>query len=282
MIYSMDDVAPRRSPEPVPQARTGAPVRPESESPPRELRIAIAPGPIVRGLVLAIGILAVASVAAHLALGIIVPGTWRGVVQVLYWVDLDHENNIPTWFTTQLLFVCGLLLAAIAHGQRREHLRYAMHWWLLSLGFFYLSLDESAVLHEILINPLRRRLDTHGIFYFAWVIPGAMLVAGIGLTYLRFLVALDLRTRWLFLTAAALYVGGALGLELIGGALAESRGYQSPGYLAAMTAEEVLEMLGLTTFLYALLDYLGRDGRSLRLSVDRGCGQLQSRDPDPY
>jgi len=94
-----------------------------------------------------------------------------------------------------------------------------------------------------------------GIFYFAWVIPGIALVLVLGLFFLRFLLSLPATTRRRFLIAATLYLGGALGVELIGGQYAELHGFESFTYSMIATVEESLEMAGLILFIRALLKY---------------------------
>jgi hypothetical protein len=55
--------------------------------------------------------------------------------------------------------------------------------------------------------------------------------------------------------AGAGYVGGALGMEMIGGAYASAYGYDA--YYPVLTiVEETLEMLGILLFLHALLCYM--------------------------
>jgi hypothetical protein len=62
-------------------------------------------------------------------------------------------------------------------------------------------------------------------------------------------------------SAAAVYVGGALGMEMVCGYMFVEYGEQSLAYLAAMTLEETMEMTGMVIFLYALLDFLRREQR---------------------
>ena len=59
-----------------------------------------------------------------------------------------------------------------------------------------------------------------------------LLVMGVGLCYLRFLLQLERRTRLLFVAAGALFVGGALGMEMIAGIVVESYGVASLGHTA--------------------------------------------------
>lgn len=184
------------------------------------------------------------------------PDRYRGLMEIAARFDLDHEINIPTWYSSMALMGCALLLAMIAVARKQAGARYVIHWGLLALIFAYLSVDETAVLHEILNVPFRRRLGTHGFLHFAWVIPASVCVCAFAVAYAKFLLHLPRKTARWFIFAGALYVGGALGVELIGGACADWYGFYSMRYLVAMTAEELLEMLGIVAFIYALLEYM--------------------------
>ena len=57
-------------------------------------------------------------------------------------------------------------------------------------------------------------------------------------------------------------------MELVGGLVVESRGFDAPLYVLVMTIEESLEMIGIMTLIYTLLKYLGvLCPNSLRISV---------------
>ena len=60
------------------------------------------------------------------------------------------------------------------------------------------------------------------------------------------------------------YVGGALGVELIGGFVADRFG-RGALYKALVVVEESAEMVGITIFVHALLAHLAREGRELRI-----------------
>jgi hypothetical protein len=220
------------------------------------LALSINPRRVALAMLGAIARLAALGSLARYAEVALPAGEYGGVREICYRFDLDRENTLPSWYSSMTLLSCATLLALIATLQRRRKDRFFAHWALLSVTFVYLAIDESASLHEILIVPLRRRLDTGGLLYFAWVIPGSVAVAIFALAYLNFLRHLPRRTALLFLAAGATFVGGAMGIELIGGALADAEGLHSLRYTIAMTSEEVCEMLGVTLFVYALLDYL--------------------------
>ncbi|HLL46809.1 MAG TPA: hypothetical protein VK399_08860, partial [Longimicrobiaceae bacterium] len=141
---------------------------------------------------------------------------------------------------------------------------------VLALLFLYLSVDEAAELHELLIEPLRGSLNAGGLFHFAWVVPAIALLAVLGLAYARFLVHLPASTRRLFIMAAATFVGGAVGAEMVGGAWVESRGFHNLGSVLIWTVEESLEMLGIVVFVYALLHHLQLRGAAITFLVRSG------------
>ena len=174
----------------------------------------------------------------------------------LAWVD--GEGNIPSWFSACLFLLGSFLLATIASAQRQHRDHHVGRWWVLSLIFIYLSLDETAQLHELSIPPLRDAFHATGFLYYAWIIPAAICVVLFILGYLSFLAKLPARTRGLFLLAGALFVGGALGVEAVSGKHAYLHGEQNLTYHLIVTVEELLEMAGLVVFTYALLDYISR------------------------
>ena len=67
---------------------------------------------------------------------------------------LDRESNLPTWFSSlQLFFVSylGLIVASEEALLTSEDfcLRQPF-WYVLSLGFVFLSLDEFCQIHELI------------------------------------------------------------------------------------------------------------------------------------
>lgn len=189
--------------------------------------------------------------------------------------DLSSETNFPTWFSSGLLLVCALVAAAVAVLVRREGAPYGPHWTGLALVMGYLSLDETAELHERLNTPFEGMLGGYarGPLRFAWVVPAVLIVAVVGLAYLRFLAHLPARTRLLLCVGAALFVAGAVGMEMAGG-IALDELEAGALYTLLNVAEETLEMLGATVVLCALLTLLRLEGTptgcQLRLHLAAG------------
>jgi hypothetical protein len=67
-------------------------------------------------------------------------------------------------------------------------------------------------------------------------------------------------------TAAILYVGGAVGCEMLGSFLATTIGFESIPYLLATTLEESLEMAGAITFIYGFGEYAESQNSTLNIS----------------
>jgi hypothetical protein len=172
--------------------------------------------------------------------------------------DIDAEYNIPTFFSMFLLLFAALLLSVITILERKRTASHVFHWAILSLGFLIMAVDEIVCIHERLVSPMRRLLGdgNHGIFHFAWVIPGIALVLVLALFFLKFWFRLRSKTRLTFLIAAAIYIGGCIGFELIGGYYDELYGLHNLTYSMLTTVEESLEIAGVIFFIWGLLVYL--------------------------
>lgn len=212
---------------------------------------------------------------------IVISLTFAGVLSGYFWLSkfplpaskwfyqlfsLDGEFNIPAWYSAFSLLFCSGLLKVITVIKTKD--RHFSYWKTLSFIFLYLSLDEAFSFHEILIIPsVRQALHLNPIFFQTWVIPGVALVAVFAFKYLKFWLALPPKTRYLFFIAAVVYVGGALGMEMIGGLLIEDFGRRSIIALTGIVIEESLEMIGIVIFIYALLAYLSSLKESIQLKI---------------
>jgi hypothetical protein len=181
--------------------------------------------------------------------------------------DLDKEWNIPTLYSSMSLLFCSFLLAIISSAKKMEKADFTFQWALLAAIFLLLSIDETIQLHEQTITPLRLLFHGRGIFYFSWVIPALAFLFFLGLAYLKFFFALSKRMRLLFFVSGLLYVGGALGMELVGGYYAQLHGQNNIGYALLANFEEVLEMTGVLVFLYTLMSIIRSEFRDLSIQL---------------
>lgn len=175
-------------------------------------------------------------------------------------LSMDGENNLPALFSTLLLFSAALTLTLIVVLERRHQGVDVSKWAILAAGFALMALDESLSFHERAIAPLRALLGGRhlGIFFFAWVIPGIALVCGLGAYFLRFVLRLPRRTALAFVISAAIYLGGALGVELVEGWWREGQGHKNLVYHVLVSLEEGMEMAGIIAFIHALLNHISR------------------------
>lgn len=167
----------------------------------------------------------------------------------IYRLDLDTESSLPTWFATSLMMFCALSLLLVAVQVNREKRRQAIPWFLLAIIFCALSLDEVAMIHEWLSAALSARIDNSGLFYFAWTLPALVIcIAGL-LCFVPFIFSFRGFDRGLLIGSAVVFLSGAIGMEMLGGAQAEVVGFETLRYRAFATIEESLEYAGVLLFL---------------------------------
>ena len=231
----------------------------------RQLQLVLSPDRLTRLMILGVAALGLASLCTQAASSPLAGRLLQRESELVRFFYLDHEHNLPTWFQVGLLLLCGGLLALIAQGKWRIVDRYAKAWALYAVIFFGLSLDELMSFHERLIVPFRETLKTGSVLYFAWVIPGAVFTLIVAALSLRFLRNLPRSTRHRFLFAGTVYTSGAIGVEMISGAVADAHGMGSAAYVLLAHAEELLEMIGGVVFLRALLGYAGASTGAIML-----------------
>jgi hypothetical protein len=185
-------------------------------------------------------------------------------------MSLDGEFNLPSLFSTVLLLCASLLLTLIALIENNDRTPDTSKWVILAMGFLAMGVDETLSIHERLIAPMRNLLGGHhlGIFYFAWVVPGVALVVALGAFFLPFLFRLPRKAAIAFVISAAVYLGGALGVEIIEGWWREGHGHRNLIYQALVGLEEGMEMIGVILFIHALLDYIASHYKEVRFGFN--------------
>ncbi len=182
----------------------------------------------------------------------------RTAKNIIRFFDFNLENNVPTWFSVLILAFSALLLFVIYQHKKSNGVKAAYYWLVLGCIFVFLSLDECVQIHEEVANIMRPRLgaDVSGFLYWAWVVPYGIFVLTVIIFFLRFVLALPTKTRNLFFLSGFMYIGGALGLELLEGYFFKLYGLNHIYNRILYFVEELLEMGGITLFIYALLDYI--------------------------
>lgn len=105
--------------------------------------------------------------------------------------DLSGEGNIPVAFSALLLFLVSLSLALIAALSPAVGPLRSSRWAILSCGFLWMVADEWFELHERLVFPVQGLLGSgpNDLFFFAWIIPGGIVVLVLGAVFLPFVRA---------------------------------------------------------------------------------------------
>lgn len=209
--------------------------------------------------------------ALHLVTGVMqtTDADWAEALYRIF--NVNNEGNVPTLFAGALWLLAAAVawqLARTVDGDGRSR----RGWLGILVVCLLIAADESFALHERLIEPVREATGADGILFFAWVIPYALLALLVGLVLAPFVVRLERPVNLLVLLAGAIFVTGALGMELAEGAIAadlapEDRGTST--YIALYTIEETLELLGVTIFIYALLRQLQRGRGEAHDSLSR-------------
>lgn len=195
------------------------------------------------------------------------PEYWAWARHYVVLLSVSGEGKLPTLYSGLTMLAAAVLLGLIAAHERLRGRRFHSHWMWLGIVFALMAMDEMVAIHEMSSRPLREYLGIRsGPLYHAWVVPAMAFLAFMAVTYFRFLLALPARTRMLFVVAGAIYVGGALGMEMAGSAYAAAYG-QDLVYGVLATLEEILEMSGMVLFLYGLMDHLEHYAPESRIRV---------------
>ncbi len=174
-------------------------------------------------------------------------------------LDVDNELSIPTYVSVINLLLASILIFVIYSYEKTNKQNGAGYWLFLSILFHYLSVDESARVHENfghihgylvrkeLISPI---LDTH-----QWLPFGVFFVLAVSIVLLPFIRNLPADTRRYFLIAGCVFVTGAVGFEYLGALMIEAGLVESKkdmAYLVRRLFEEGFEMYGVAIFNCAL------------------------------
>jgi len=211
--------------------------------------------PSSRRFVALLAYVAIGIVVIHVATLVLMYGFHHdNVMGLTRQFDVDGERNLPAWFSSGLLLFAAVLLGVIASRQKPGVKPRAMYWALLAVVFTYLAFDEGFELHERLGDYLAIWASVHEMESYVWLIPYALFVVAMMVTFSRFLIQLPPEHRKRVMISGAVYVSGAMGFEALG-ALYVHHYHTEVGILYDIETaiEESLEMAGSILFIRALL-----------------------------
>ena len=184
----------------------------------------------------------------------------RACQELVRWLDLDQEANLPTWFSSTLWLVAGAIAGVVGAGESK----WRWHWFALGALCAFMSLDEASQFHEIFGTMLGDQVSANRFLFYNWIFYGLAVVLAAGAAFLPFLRAIPRSTALRFVLAGAVFVSGAVGLEMIGaasktGAISLVHGRL---WIAQVAVEESLEMAGVILLVRALLLYQNERGKA--------------------
>ncbi|WP_309570335.1 hypothetical protein [Deinococcus sp.] len=209
---------------------------------------------MARMLVIATVAVIFMGIVSRVASGVKTDFPFRDLIVPMF--ALGSEANIPSVFSGVILSVAAIVAWVIARGKRQQGDHFQRHWMGVSYVFVYLAIDEVAQIHDRATTGVRNILGDSAIFHYAWVVPYFFVVVGVIVWSIPFLRHLPRRTAGGMMLAGAMYVMGAMGLEVIEGALEYLGLFHSVAMPVLVTIEESLEMFSVVLFIWLLLDYL--------------------------
>ena len=172
--------------------------------------------------------------------------------------DISRESSLGTWVSTAIALFTGLAAASVFFtAYRREPLFFVAGWAIVSLFFLYVSFDDAAKFHERVGTAFEvkyeKLTDTELISWFpSWgwqlfVAPFFVAMGGYLCWFFYRVLPAPLRV-WIFI--GLVLFGIAVTADFVEGMLMEAE--DSTLHLLRL-AEELIEMIGTTSFLYAFL-----------------------------
>ena len=180
--------------------------------------------------------------------------------------NLDSEQNAPTLFNSMLLVGAGVLCFVAATTVPRFRWR----WRFIALVFIILGIDETFGFHEPLFFVLRGNqsagtaslVEHLGGLVFSDLVPWISIICVVLFAWFWPLVRYVERSIIVTGAIASMtYLAGAVGLDFL--TAVERAGELSLATIIVLgTLEEILELVGASLFIYAILRYLAEMHRA--------------------
>ncbi|MEM6536485.1 MAG: hypothetical protein AAF668_02015 [Pseudomonadota bacterium] len=170
---------------------------------------------------------------------------------------LSEETSVPTVFSVGLLLLLSTSLALVAAGSRVAGDPRTKQWSVLSIIAAALAFDEGATIHELFDDHtgwIDWLYEPSGFLAWPWVIAYGGIVIGFTIAFAPFFFSLSRRFQIIFGSAALLYVGAAIGLEMLEAVAFET--LRAPLLFEILASiEETMEMAGVSIAICGLVAY---------------------------
>ena len=184
---------------------------------------------------------------------------------------LNSEQSFSTWYSTLALALSAILLFAIYREKFVRLDRFSRHWLGLACIFAFLSADEACSIHEKISIFMKSHVSAFGLVSGQWTAVYAVPVIILAFVYLPFLRHLWPRPAQMFVVAGAVFVTGAVGLELVGAYYYTAAQLDTSDFLYLVIAgtEDLFEMLGILLWMHSLLVYMSLNNIALQVNPER-------------
>jgi hypothetical protein len=170
-------------------------------------------------------------------------------------LDFDDESSIPTWFGQFLFIIIASLSGLIAILQNDKKARNI--WVAISIIALIGSIDEVASIHENILQSIHLLFFDESASTFlanAWIVIVPFLLIGILLFIKKAIKTIPHRTLGLMLLSLIIFIIGSVFIDILTSVEGTMGRFFAQGILVSI--EEVLEMLGLSLFIFALVEYI--------------------------
>lgn len=177
-------------------------------------------------------------------------------IDLTFWFDLNVEKHFGAIFGTFLILFasCNMAFAAYRVWPQRAK---TLGWVLMSGVLMFMAFDEFLSLHERAGSVAGLETEGYGtrvlpIWVQAMAVVVAILCIPMGIFWWKTMKGLRVRT----LISVAVYLGGAMGIEIVSSAFVMHQGAANYGYIMLVALEEGMEMLGMIICIDVMLLYL--------------------------
>lgn len=165
----------------------------------------------------------------------------------------DAPHTLTNWLQPILLVIAAGLLAVIAALARQDADPQWRRWLALAGLFAFMSLDEAVNIDGHIATFVAGQIGTSDPVKV--LTPFVVVAAALGGFFAPLLASVPRRDAIRFVCCAAIFVGGALGMEIVSQVIGNASGKDSGYYVLAAGIEESLETIGATLFCLALGSY---------------------------
>ena len=222
-----------------------------------------------RRLAIALGGVGAALIVGHVLLELLLRAfdpEWQVISDIATLLGVDGPGTLPTAYSLTVLSAAGLLslIAAFILGARRRD--GLLPWGAPALVALAFAFEE----HLGLSNPATKIIPEllegdFGLVNEPWMLLWIPALAVAGIVSYRFIVALPLQLRGLIVIGILLYLGGAVGAEILGSLYRWIVVNGEFEYDVITSLEELAELLGIVVVAYVVLEYarlnIGTAGR---------------------